>query len=192
MAGRCGCARSTTGLTCCVAWPPPSPIGVAVAGRAPAWRDALPGANRRLARHHKIDYAAEKIDALLCALFIESHSQASGKIVLDLDATITGSAGSLAAGNTYICTMTPSSGSAIASVSGYGGSGTSSYTGSMSGSVCTVTAIFDVLPGSTYQSISMQGVTKRWGEIHRPISCETLSCWRSFSRSFMSGCSSRK
>jgi hypothetical protein len=39
------------------------------------------------ARYHKIDYAAEKIDALLCDLFIESHAQAPDQIVLDLDAT---------------------------------------------------------------------------------------------------------
>src|SRR6201997_3090817 len=39
------------------------------------------------ARYHKIDYAAEKIDALLTDLFIESHAQAPTQVVLDLDAT---------------------------------------------------------------------------------------------------------
>src|ERR1700757_5169449 len=39
------------------------------------------------ARYHKIDYAAEKIDALLTDLFIESHAQAPTQGVLDLDAT---------------------------------------------------------------------------------------------------------
>jgi len=38
-------------------------------------------------RYHKIDYAAEKIDALLGDLYIESHAQEPGQIVLDLDAT---------------------------------------------------------------------------------------------------------
>ena len=38
-------------------------------------------------RYHKIDYAPAKIDALLCDLFIESHSEAPEQIVLDLDAT---------------------------------------------------------------------------------------------------------
>jgi hypothetical protein len=38
-------------------------------------------------RHHKIDYHPEKIDALLVALFIESHAAPPTEVVLDLDAT---------------------------------------------------------------------------------------------------------
>ena len=38
-------------------------------------------------RYHKIDYQPEKIDALLCALFIESHAAPPAEVVLDLDAT---------------------------------------------------------------------------------------------------------
>jgi hypothetical protein len=44
----------------------------------------LPGGSQR---YHKIDYAPEKIDALLCDLYIESHAEAPDQIVLDLDAT---------------------------------------------------------------------------------------------------------
>jgi len=44
----------------------------------------LPGGSKR---HHKIDYMPEKIDALLCDLFVESHAEAPAQIVLDLDAT---------------------------------------------------------------------------------------------------------
>ena len=44
----------------------------------------LPGGSKR---YHKIDYAPERIDALLCDLFIESHAAMPEQIVLDLDAT---------------------------------------------------------------------------------------------------------
>jgi Transposase DDE domain group 1 len=55
-----------------------------LAGKSTLNRLELPGGNKR---YHKIDYAAEKIDRLLCDLFIESHAQAPDQIVLDLDAT---------------------------------------------------------------------------------------------------------
>ena len=55
-----------------------------LAGKSTLNRLELPGGSRR---YHKIDYAPEKIDALLCDLFIESHSQAPEQVVLDLDAT---------------------------------------------------------------------------------------------------------
>jgi hypothetical protein len=38
-------------------------------------------------RYHKIDYQPEKIDALLCDLFLESHAAPPEQVVLDLDAT---------------------------------------------------------------------------------------------------------
>ena len=41
----------------------------------------------RTGRYHKIGYSADKIDALLCDLFIESHAAMPDQIVLDLDAT---------------------------------------------------------------------------------------------------------
>jgi Transposase DDE domain group 1 len=41
----------------------------------------------RTGRYHKIGYSADKIDALLCGLFIESHAAMPDQIVLDLDAT---------------------------------------------------------------------------------------------------------
>jgi len=56
--------------------------------------------------------------------------------------TITGCAGSRAAGASYSCTVTPAGGSSIASVTGCGGSGTSTYNGLMPSSNCTVTATF--------------------------------------------------
>jgi hypothetical protein len=55
-----------------------------LAGKSTLNRLELPGGSRR---YHKIDYAPEKIDALLCDLYIESHAQAPDQIVLDLDAT---------------------------------------------------------------------------------------------------------
>jgi hypothetical protein len=55
-----------------------------LAGKSTLNRLELPGGARR---YHKIDYAAEKIDALLCDLYIESHTQEPDQIVLDLDAT---------------------------------------------------------------------------------------------------------
>ena len=55
-----------------------------LAGKSTLNRLELPGGSQR---YHKIDYAAEKIDALLCDLFIESHGEAPEQIVLDLDAT---------------------------------------------------------------------------------------------------------
>lgn len=41
----------------------------------------------RTGRYHKIGYSADKIDTLLCDLFIESHAAMPERIVLDLDAT---------------------------------------------------------------------------------------------------------
>ena len=55
-----------------------------LAGKSTLNRLELPGGSQR---YHKIDYAPEKIDALLCDLFIESHAEAPEQIVLDLDAT---------------------------------------------------------------------------------------------------------
>jgi len=55
-----------------------------LAGKSTLNRLELPGGCKR---YHKIDYVPEKIDALLCDLFTESHSQAPDQIVLDLDAT---------------------------------------------------------------------------------------------------------
>jgi hypothetical protein len=55
-----------------------------LAGKSTLNRLELPGGSKR---YHKIDYAPEKIDALLSDLFIESHSEAPDEIVLDLDAT---------------------------------------------------------------------------------------------------------
>ena len=55
-----------------------------LAGKSTLNRLELAGGS---ARYHKIDYAPEKIDALLLDLFIESHAQAPTQIVLDLDAT---------------------------------------------------------------------------------------------------------
>ena len=55
-----------------------------LAGKSTLNRLELPGGCKR---YHKIDYSAEKIDALLCDLFIESHAQQPDEIVLDLDAT---------------------------------------------------------------------------------------------------------
>lgn len=55
-----------------------------LAGKSTLNRLELPGGSKR---YHKIDYSAEKIDALLLDLFIESHAQAPEQIVLDLDAT---------------------------------------------------------------------------------------------------------
>ena len=55
-----------------------------LAGKSTLNRLELPGGSKR---YHKIDYAPEKIDALLCDLFIESHTTMPDQIVLDLDAT---------------------------------------------------------------------------------------------------------
>src|ERR1700690_448302 len=55
-----------------------------LAGKSTLNRLELPGGSKR---YHKIDYVPEKIDALLCDLFIESHSESPDQIVLDLDAT---------------------------------------------------------------------------------------------------------
>ena len=59
-------------------------VEVPLAGKSTLNRLELPGGSKR---YHKIDYASEKIDALLCDLFIESHAEAPDQIVLDLDAT---------------------------------------------------------------------------------------------------------
>ncbi len=56
--------------------------------------------------------------------------------------TVTGCAGSINYGAPYTCIVTPSPGSSITSVAGCGGSGTSSYTGTMPAANCTVTATF--------------------------------------------------
>ena len=55
-----------------------------LAGKSTLNRLELPGGAKR---YHKIDYASEKIDALLCDLYIESHAAPLEQIVLDLDAT---------------------------------------------------------------------------------------------------------
>ena len=55
-----------------------------LAGKSTLNRLELPGGSQR---YHKIDFSAEKIDALLSDLFIESHAQEPDEIVLDLDAT---------------------------------------------------------------------------------------------------------
>jgi len=55
-----------------------------LAGKSTLNRLELPGGSKR---YHKIDYVPEKIDSLLCDLFIESHAEAPSRIVLDLDAT---------------------------------------------------------------------------------------------------------
>lgn len=56
--------------------------------------------------------------------------------------TISGCARSYASGASYSCTVTPSAGYTISSVTGCGGSGTTTYAGSMPASNCTVTATF--------------------------------------------------
>lgn len=73
--------------------------------------------------------------------------------------TITGCAGSYAQNQSYTCTVTPASGSFIYSVAGCGGSGTTSYSGLMPAANCTVTATFDLLPGSVWEGMRMQGVS---------------------------------
>jgi hypothetical protein len=55
-----------------------------LAGKSTLNRLELPGGSKR---YHKIDYTPGKIDALLCELFIESHTAMPDQIVLDLDAT---------------------------------------------------------------------------------------------------------
>jgi hypothetical protein len=55
-----------------------------LAGKSTLNRLELPGGDKR---YHKIDYKPEKIDALLCDLFVESHATPPEQVVLDLDAT---------------------------------------------------------------------------------------------------------
>ena len=55
-----------------------------LAGKSTLNRLELTGGSKR---YHKIDYEPEKIDALLCNLFIESHAAPPEQVVLDLDAT---------------------------------------------------------------------------------------------------------
>ncbi len=55
-----------------------------LAGKSTLNRLELPGGAKR---YHKIDYEPEKIDALLCDLFVESHTTPPEEVVLDLDAT---------------------------------------------------------------------------------------------------------
>jgi len=55
-----------------------------LAGKSTLNRLELPGGSKR---YHKIDFDAEKIDALLCDLFLESRAAPPGQVVLDLDAT---------------------------------------------------------------------------------------------------------
>jgi hypothetical protein len=50
-----------------------------LAGKSTLNRLELPGGSKR---YHKIDYMPEKIDVLLCDLFIESHAEAPEQIVL--------------------------------------------------------------------------------------------------------------
>jgi len=57
--------------------------------------------------------------------------------------TVTGCAGSVNYGAGYSCTATPAGGSTLAAISGCGGSGTTTYTGTMPASNCTVTATFN-------------------------------------------------
>ena len=73
--------------------------------------------------------------------------------------TITGCAGSYAQNQSYTCTVTPASGSFIYSVAGCGGSGTATYSGSMPAANCTVTATFDLLPGSIWEGVGLSGVS---------------------------------
>jgi len=55
-----------------------------LAGKSTLNRLELSG---RSQRYHKIGYSPEAIDKLLVDLYLESHAQAPGQIVLDLDAT---------------------------------------------------------------------------------------------------------
>ena len=59
-------------------------IEAPLAGKSTLNRLELPGGAKR---YHKIDYEPEKVDALLCDLFIESHMTPPEQVVLDLDAT---------------------------------------------------------------------------------------------------------
>ena len=58
--------------------------------------------------------------------------------------TITGCAGAHNYGASYSCTVAPSAGSTLASVTGCSGSGTTTYAGTMPASACTVTATFNL------------------------------------------------
>jgi hypothetical protein len=55
-----------------------------LAGKSTLNRLELPGGTKR---YHTIDYEPEKIDALFCDLFVESHTAPPEQVVLDLDAT---------------------------------------------------------------------------------------------------------
>jgi hypothetical protein len=55
-----------------------------LAGKSTLNRLELPGGSKR---YHKIDSVPEKIDALLCDLFLESYAAPPEQVVLDLDAT---------------------------------------------------------------------------------------------------------
>src|SRR6202008_4818019 len=55
-----------------------------LAGKSTLNRLELAG---RTARYHKISYSADKIDQLLVDIYLESHTTAPERIVLDLDAT---------------------------------------------------------------------------------------------------------
>jgi len=55
-----------------------------LAGKSTLNRLELPGGAKR---YHKIDYQPEKIDVLLCDLFLESRAAPPEEVVLDLDAT---------------------------------------------------------------------------------------------------------
>lgn len=69
--------------------------------------------------------------------------------------TINGCAGTYAMGDPYTCSVTPASGSTISSVTGCGGSGTSTYAGAMPASNCTVTATFQVtVPTPTFSPVA--------------------------------------
>jgi hypothetical protein len=60
--------------------------------------------------------------------------------------TVTGCAGSYASGTAYSCTVTATGGSSLTSVSGCSGSGTTTFSGNMPASNCTVTATFTAPP----------------------------------------------
>ena len=67
----------------------------------------------------------------------------------------TPSGGGISAGTSYSCVVTPTGGSTLASVAGCGGSGTTTYIGSMPAANCTITATFNSGGGgSTYTAAS--------------------------------------
>jgi uncharacterized repeat protein (TIGR02543 family) len=69
--------------------------------------------------------------------------------------SISGCSGAHNYNTSYSCTVTPSAGSVLASVAGCGGSGTTTFAGTMPASNCTVTATFNI--NSFALSISTSG-----------------------------------